>query len=91
VLGIIDGTHVELKAPSIDEPNYVNRHGRHSLNVQGICAADLRLLNVLVQWPGSTHDSFIWRHSHIKQRLDEGLITGWLLGIPKLRNVTPYN
>lgn len=36
VLGCIDGTHVRILAPTDNEPNYVNRKGTHSINVQVI-------------------------------------------------------
>jgi hypothetical protein len=34
VVGVIDGTHVQIQAPSIEEPMYVNRMGYHSINTQ---------------------------------------------------------
>ncbi|WAR24277.1 HARB1-like protein [Mya arenaria] len=36
VIGVIDGTHVLIKAPSQDEPAYVNRMGYHSINADGL-------------------------------------------------------
>ena len=36
-IGCIDGTHVRIKAPSQNEPDFVNRKGFHSVNVQAIC------------------------------------------------------
>ena len=36
-IGCIDGTHVRILAPSENEPDYVNRKGFHSINVQAIC------------------------------------------------------
>ena len=40
-LGVIDGTHVVIRAPSEDEPAYVNRKGDHSINVQGRNSIDI--------------------------------------------------
>lgn len=36
-IGCINGTHVRMKSPSQNEPDYVNRKGFHSINVQAIC------------------------------------------------------
>ena len=40
VIGAIDGTHIRIQAPTIDEASYVNRKGYHSINVQAVCDAD---------------------------------------------------
>jgi hypothetical protein len=37
IIGCVDGTHVRIIAPTESEPDYVNRKGYHSINVQGIC------------------------------------------------------
>ena len=34
VIGCIDGTQVPIMAPAINEADYVNRKGNHSINVQ---------------------------------------------------------
>ena len=81
VLGAVDGTHIAIKAPVDEEHVYVNRKNFHSINVQGVCDANLKLLNVVCKWPGSTHDSFIWSSSVLNQIFEDGEITGgWLLG-----------
>ncbi|KAJ8915693.1 hypothetical protein NQ315_000627 [Exocentrus adspersus] len=49
-----------------------------------ICDPNLCILNVNANFPGSTHDSFIWRQSRIKQFLHGRYINGmrnvWLIG-----------
>ena len=37
VIGCIDCTHIRIQAPRINENDFVNRKGYHSLNVQAIC------------------------------------------------------
>ncbi len=81
IVGAVDGTHVKIQAPSGDqEPYYVDRDGNHSINVQGICDANGRLLNVVADWPGSTHDSRILQMSHIGMAFASGRREGILIG-----------
>ncbi|XP_033096701.1 putative nuclease HARBI1 [Anneissia japonica] len=79
IIGAIDGTHVAIKAPSVDEHVYVNRKSYHSINVQAICDSNLKFLDVVAKYPGSCHDSFILSNSTIGQRFQDGLIPNGLL------------
>ncbi|XP_066581986.1 putative nuclease HARBI1 [Prorops nasuta] len=42
-----------------------NRKGLFTLNVQAICDAEMKFLDLVVRWPGSTHDSTIFNASRI--------------------------
>jgi len=81
ILGVIDGSHVPIKAPKNDEPLYVNRKGYHSINVQLVSGPNNQILDTVVKWPGATHDSFMWNNCNLKQRF-EGMEFGesWLIG-----------
>lgn len=82
VIGAIDCTHVAIRAPTENENASINRKHFHSMNVQIVCDADMLLTNVVARWPGSTHDSFILRHSSVGRRLEAGAVRdGWLLGM----------
>jgi len=37
VVGCVDGSHIRIQAPSVDEPAFVNRKGFHSINMQAVC------------------------------------------------------
>ncbi|XP_031344728.1 putative nuclease HARBI1 [Photinus pyralis] len=69
IIGVVDGTHIAIVKPRVDEHMFVNRKGYHSLNCQIICDADMKIINIVSQWPGSTHDAFIWRSSRIGRAL----------------------
>ncbi|KAJ8049080.1 Protein ALP1-like [Holothuria leucospilota] len=80
VLGVIDSTHVPIKTPSENEHLYINRNTFHSVNVQSVCV-NYFVMDVVSKWPGSTHDSFIFRNSSLLQLFENSIITGgWLLG-----------
>lgn len=86
VIGVIDSTHMGISAvPSNIEIAYINRKQYHSINTQIICDADMLILNVNARYPGSTHDSFIFRNSRPLTFLQHYYITHpdewtWLLG-----------
>ncbi|XP_061190020.1 putative nuclease HARBI1 [Saccostrea echinata] len=81
VIGAIDGTHVGIKSPSFRENVSMNRKNYHSVNTMAVCDANLKFLNVVAKWPGSSHDSFVWNNSKICQVLENKIISrGWLLG-----------
>ncbi|XP_030745911.1 putative nuclease HARBI1 [Sitophilus oryzae] len=75
VIGCVDCTHISIVAPHTDDPEfpeyiYVNRKNYHSINVQLICDSNLKIMNVNAQFPGSTHDANIWRHSQISTLME---------------------
>ncbi|XP_063316983.1 putative nuclease HARBI1 [Pelmatolapia mariae] len=94
VIGCIDGTHIPIIAPSVNEGDYVNRKSFHSINVQIICDAANIITNVEAKWPGSVHDSQIFRECTLSTKFGHGEFTGYLLGdrgypcLPYL--LTPY-
>jgi len=59
-IGDIDCTHFPIQTPTKNEEVFVNRKGVHTINVQAVCDANMRLLDVVAKWPGGTHESFIW-------------------------------
>ncbi|XP_047021240.1 putative nuclease HARBI1 isoform X2 [Helicoverpa zea] len=82
VLGAIDCTHIPIQSPNSNiGEEYRNRKGIFSMNVQGVCNADLLFMNVVARWPGSAHDATIFNNSIIKMQCEEGIIENrWLIG-----------
>uniref|UniRef100_A0A8C4X6H8 DDE Tnp4 domain-containing protein n=1 Tax=Erpetoichthys calabaricus TaxID=27687 RepID=A0A8C4X6H8_ERPCA len=79
-IGVIDCTHVHIQAPHEREWQYVNRKGRHSINVQLVANADLIITNCVVKWPGSVHDARILRESALYRKLQSNRPNGIILG-----------
>lgn len=69
VIGALDCTHVEINKPSIFGDEYVNRKGYTSINVQATCDASEKVTSISAEWPGSVHDSRIWRRTPFRNIL----------------------
>ncbi|XP_062849608.1 putative nuclease HARBI1 [Trichomycterus rosablanca] len=74
VVGAIDGTHIKIIAPSINEDVYVNRKRYHSINTQVVFDAEYNILDVVPKWPGSTHDARIFTESGLNKLFETGLV-----------------
>ena len=84
VIGCIDCTHVKVTVPEkfiINKERFRNRKNEITINVQAICDHRMRFIDLVIRWPGSTHDSRIFRESLICMRLDRYEFRNyWLLG-----------
>ena len=81
VIGAIDCTHVQIKVNGEENiERFRNRKGKVTLNIQAICDANMKFTNMVIRWPGSVHDSRIFRTSEIRFKLENDPVNGWLLG-----------
>lgn len=72
-IGAIDCTHVKIQSPGGENAeNYRNRKGWYSFNVQAVCSANMKFINIVARWPGATHDQTIFNNSHLKIKLERG-------------------
>ncbi|KAG1684040.1 putative nuclease HARBI1 [Nymphon striatum] len=83
--------------PGGNEYAYVNRKGFHSINMKGVCNHRGRFMQINNNWPGSCHDSFIFRASNLSTLLGASHrfdLDGVLLGDSgyacRKNLVTPY-
>ena len=75
VLGAIDGTHIEILAPSSDSKvDYFNRKQKFTVNTQAVIGANLEFLDVVAGYPGSVHDARVLRSSALFQQAEAQII-----------------
>ncbi|KAJ1115285.1 hypothetical protein NDU88_003511 [Pleurodeles waltl] len=89
ILGAIDCTHVRLVPPAATEHLYRNRKHTHSINVQAIVDHQGLITNIVAKYPGSVHDSFIFRHCTINEHFQDGRYGNGLL-VGKYKNLLMY-
>lgn len=72
-IGALDCTHIKIRNPGgSDAELYRNRKQFFSFNVQAICDSSLAFQNIVVRWPGSSHDSTIFNNSNICAKFERG-------------------
>ncbi|KAG0436883.1 hypothetical protein HPB47_017713 [Ixodes persulcatus] len=77
VIGCIDGTQIAIRATSEGDPRFSKaaywcRKNYYALNAMVVCDVDLRILNFDATFPGSVHDSFVWRASLLREEFAQG-------------------
>ncbi|KAL6728280.1 hypothetical protein Aduo_010065 [Ancylostoma duodenale] len=80
IIGCVDGSHVEIRAPLETEYAYVNRKGWHSINVGLACDFFKIFIWVSAKYPGRSHDSRVFRESAFYRDFVSGRRRGVLLG-----------
>ncbi|XP_068686411.1 putative nuclease HARBI1 [Montipora foliosa] len=65
IVGAIDGTLIQIRAPLHDSESYVCRKKFYALQLQVVCDDNLMFLDAMTGWPGSVHDSRVLRNSNL--------------------------
>ncbi|CAH1964379.1 unnamed protein product, partial [Acanthoscelides obtectus] len=61
--------HIGILKPNRHGDEYIHQNEKPTLNVQATCDAREMFTSVDVSWPGSVHDSRIWRDSQTRSQL----------------------
>ncbi|XP_055704159.1 putative nuclease HARBI1 [Phlebotomus papatasi] len=94
VIGVIDGTHIRLSGLNrASAHSFFNRKRYYSLNVMMVCDSDCYISALNANFPGSAHDSHIWRMSDLNTYLERKCYSSqndtFLLG-DKAYGLTPW-
>ncbi len=71
MIGCLDGSQVRVMPPALDEASYVNQHHVHSINMALVAGPDYRFYFVSTRAPGSWHDAWVLRTSHLWESFEE--------------------
>ncbi|XP_025155207.1 protein ALP1-like isoform X1 [Harpegnathos saltator] len=71
VIGAIDGSHIRIDKPTEDPNSYINRKQYFSLYIQGVANHNMKFLDVFVGYPGSVHDTRVFKNSPVRNDLHE--------------------
>ena len=73
VVGAIDGSHIPIVAPDVEDhqEDFFNRKHFYSINTQGIVDGNGMFLDICTGFPGSLHDSRMFRLSSIRNRIEQ--------------------
>ena len=76
--GCIDGTHVRIKRPIENSQDYFCYKQYFSFNIQAICNAKGKFIDIDCRWPGSVHNAKVLANSTITRKFREGSLAGTL-------------
>lgn len=74
VAGAIDGTHINIRAPSVAPADYYNRKGHYSIILQGVVDHRLKFWDINVGRPGRIHDARVFALSGLYERGNSGTL-----------------
>ncbi|XP_071574558.1 putative nuclease HARBI1 isoform X2 [Temnothorax nylanderi] len=71
IIGAIDGSHITIPAPKKNPHCYINRKGRHSIQIQAICDHKCQFTHCYIGHVGSVHDQRVFRQSEVQHYLGD--------------------
>ncbi|XP_064635180.1 uncharacterized protein LOC135492565 [Lineus longissimus] len=72
VIGLLDGTHIELTGCIGRDQDYINRSRYPSMQLQLVVDHKLMIRNATTGWPGCAHDARVLRNSALFERAEAG-------------------
>ena len=90
VLVAIDETHIEiLKADNESSVDYLSRKQKYTVNTQAVVCSNLIVLDVATEFPGSFHDTRMFRATKLYQDAEVNIILNKPSGAIENKEVRP--
>lgn len=74
IVGAIDGSHVQIKAPKDNAVDYFSRYQQHDFIIQAVVNGPKMFLDFACGYPGSMHDARVLQCSSIFRKAERGEI-----------------
>ena len=72
VIGVVDGTHIKVKVKRELHRRFRDRKNEITVNCQVVFDHIMKFIHINARWPGSTHDSRIFKNSEPFYLLEDG-------------------
>ena len=79
VVGVIDGTQIDITAPKKNPEQYINRKGGFSVATCLVVNHWGVTMYLSCHWPGSTHDSHVLQESYLQDVLDSYILGSYYI------------
>ena len=73
ITGCVDGTHIPISEPHENSHDYFSYKMKYSINVQAMCDARGKFIDVDIKWPGSLHDARVFANSAVQNNYRNGM------------------
>ena len=87
---IVDGTHMEIKAPKESAVDYFSRYQQHDVTVQGIVDGRKIFMDITAGFPGSLYDARVLRNSSFYDRAERGDVLAAPIHVIGGHEIQPY-
>lgn len=79
VIGLIDSSHIKIRAPILHKIDYYNRKKFFSILLQGVVDHKKRFIDVYVGEPGSLHDNNVFERSTVGKKIATECGSHWYI------------
>lgn len=80
IWGVIDGTHIPVTVRKAERQPFYGRFKYTTMNLEAIVGPDMAFIEFVCRWPGSAHDSTIFKSTQLYAQLKSTPVDGHMIG-----------